>query len=232
MLYGEGWEMPTPLEPHKAANYKNYWQLTNLAFFNDLFRDGFKGSPLKLTKGYVLGEKIDKELFIHLIKGSCQDEFRFLAPTQSINFVECHDNYTFFDQMKILCKDFSPEEQLDRVRLALSLVVFSQGIPFIHAGEEFLRTKQGVKTRTADDKINGLIGTTSIRRIDPILKRYDCPSKGICALSMTEREQAEKHIKLTKRNQPMRFVSIDFGNRRTAGYRLQFLRKYSILPRW
>lgn len=201
MLYGEGWEMPTPLEPHKAANYKNYWQLTNLAFFNDLFRDGFKGSPLKLTKGYVLGEKIDKELFIHLIKGSCQDEFRFLAPTQSINFVECHDNYTFFDQMKILCKDFSPEEQLDRVRLALSLVVFSQGIPFIHAGEEFLRTKQGVENSyRSDDKINGLDWdrqqafdelTQSLSDMIALRKEY-------ALFRMTEREQAEKHIKFDK----------------------------------
>lgn len=214
MLYGEGWDMPTTLEPHKAANYHNYWQLKNIAFFNDLFRDGLKGSPLKITKGYALGEKIEKELFIHLIKGSCQDEFRFLAPNQSLNFVECHDNYTFYDQMKILCKNFSPKEQIDYVRLSLGLVVFSQGIPFIHAGEEFLRTKQGVENSyKSSDEINALDWsrqkeydelTESLSDMIALRKEYSL-------FRMSERERVEKRIKFDKRgaNQCLSFRLID-----------------------
>ena len=96
---------------------------------------------------------------------------------------------------------FSPEEQLDRVRLALSLVVFSQGIPFIHAGEEFLRTKQGVENSyRSDDKINGLDWdrqqafdelTQSLSDMIALRKEY-------ALFRMTEREQAEKHIKFDK----------------------------------
>ncbi len=65
-------------------------------------------------------------------------------PAQSVNYVESHDNHTLWDKMKACLKE--DEETLkSRHRLATSIVLLSQGIPFIHAGQEFFRTKKGIE---------------------------------------------------------------------------------------
>ena len=116
--------------------------------------------------------------------------------------------------MKILCKNFSPKEQIDYVRLSLGLVVFSQGIPFIHAGEEFLRTKQGVENSyKSSDEINALDWsrqkeydelTESLSDMIALRKEYSL-------FRMSERERVEKRIKFDKRgaNQCLSFRLID-----------------------
>ena len=64
------------------------------------------------------------------------------APQESINYVEAHDNETLFDisQYK-LPRSASPADRVRVQNLASSIVVLSQGIPFIHAGQEMLRSK-------------------------------------------------------------------------------------------
>jgi pullulanase len=49
----------------------------------------------------------------------------------------------------------SEEVMKDYAKLALSMVLISQGVPFIHAGQEFFRTKQGVENSyKSPDEIN------------------------------------------------------------------------------
>ena len=63
-------------------------------------------------------------------------------PQESINYVAAHDNETLFDGIQI--KANSTTSLADRVRLqnfSTSLVMFAQGVPFIHAGQEILRSK-------------------------------------------------------------------------------------------
>ena len=72
---------------------------------------------------------------------------------QSVNYTECHDNYTVYDKtLKIV------EEEVHRrkiCKLALALTVLSRGIPFIHSGQEFLRTKKGIdNSYNSGDQIN------------------------------------------------------------------------------
>ena len=63
-------------------------------------------------------------------------------PQENIVYVSAHDNQTLFDAIQAKAP---PEATLaDRVRmnnLALSLVMFSQGVPFFHAGDDLLRSK-------------------------------------------------------------------------------------------
>ena len=65
-----------------------------------------------------------------------------LDPADTINYVSKHDNQTLWDNSQYrLAFDVSTE---DRVRMhvqSLSFALFAQGIPFIHMGSEFMRSK-------------------------------------------------------------------------------------------
>ena len=154
MVYGEGWNMMNPLPDEKRAHMYNHHKLPHYAFFNDRFRDYIRGGQWNKTQGFALGNERSIFDLNHLIMGSCIDYYKFDEPTRSINYVECHDNYTFFDY----CKYYSSmDEKLikNSAKLALEIVLISEGIPFIHAGQEFFRTKMGIENSyNSSDKIN------------------------------------------------------------------------------
>lgn len=140
MLYGEGWNMPNTLPEQKRPHMNNHYLLQGYAFFNDKYRDYLKGSQWHKTIGYTLGSQNADEVY-NLLTGSCVNNYKFANPNQTINYVECHDNYTFFDFAKVNCPNLSNQQIKNAAKLALGIILVSQGIPFIHAGQEFLRTK-------------------------------------------------------------------------------------------
>jgi pullulanase/glycogen debranching enzyme len=65
-------------------------------------------------------------------------------PQEIINYVEAHDNDTLFDALQVKLPVSSEMKERVRVQnLGMSLLAFSQGIPFFHAGVEMLRSKSG-----------------------------------------------------------------------------------------
>ena len=63
-------------------------------------------------------------------------------PQENIVYVSAHDNQTLFDAVQ--AKAPADATLADRIRmnnLALSFVMFSQGVPFFHAGDDILRSK-------------------------------------------------------------------------------------------
>jgi len=73
-------------------------------------------------------------------------------PQESINYVSAHDNYALWDQIAAKAPFRTPdrqpatasaEERMQMQVLALSLPLLGQGIPFLHAGSELLRSKSG-----------------------------------------------------------------------------------------
>ncbi|MCL2560351.1 MAG: type I pullulanase [Turicibacter sp.] len=162
LLYGEGWNIPVELPEHKRATLHNAHHMPRISHFNDTFRDVIKGSTFDhLERGLVLGNTglIDKGK--HLLAGSSGrvvgEGFKFFKPVQSVNYVECHDNHTFWDRAKISNADESDDILRRRQLLATAMVVFAQGIPFIHGGQEFFRTKFGVENSYRDsDEINAI----------------------------------------------------------------------------
>jgi pullulanase len=60
-----------------------------------------------------------------------------------VNYVECHDNHTMWDKLLSCLPDMDELLHIKYHRLATGLVVLSQGIPFLHSGQEFFRTKRG-----------------------------------------------------------------------------------------
>ena len=63
-------------------------------------------------------------------------------PTKSVNYVTCHDNYTLYDRLKA-AGETNNQIIKKQAMLANACVFTSQGITFMLAGEEMLRTKGG-----------------------------------------------------------------------------------------
>ena len=166
MMYGEGWNMDNPLPIDLRATMINHYKIPNYAFFNDRFREQIRGSQFDKIKGFVFDNDNDVFDAYHLALGSCLSYFKFNEPTQTINYVECHDNYTFFDYgtTSLMADEY---QVIDAARVAMSIILVSEGVPFIHAGEEFFRTKQGVENSY---KSRGLINKFSYSRRDKYIQ--------------------------------------------------------------
>ncbi len=154
MVYGEGWNMPNTIPDSYRPHSYNHYKMPHFAFFNDTYRDFMKGNQWTESAGYVF-EKTNMNFDLyHLVGGSCLNQYKFQNPNQTVNYVECHDNYTLFDFATKKLK-LTEKEAIDGGRLALQIIAVSMGIVFIHAGEEFYRTKKGVENSyNANDKIN------------------------------------------------------------------------------
>ncbi len=63
-------------------------------------------------------------------------------PTECINFVSVHDDYTLYDKIAMAAPaHWSAAERSRAQSLALAIVLLGQGVPFLHAGSELLRSK-------------------------------------------------------------------------------------------
>lgn len=171
LLYGEGWTAgSSPLPDSVRALKKNVSKLEKIAVFSDDIRDGIKGSVFEHEdKGFVSGKPGAEESVKFGIVASCphpQVDYTKVnyskspyarQPFQTVTYAECHDNHTLWDKLAISAKDATEEQQKQMHKLALSIVLTSQGIPFLHAGTEFLRSKKGVENSyESPDSINAI----------------------------------------------------------------------------
>ncbi|CAG9608944.1 type I pullulanase [Pseudoneobacillus rhizosphaerae] len=162
LLIGEGWELNTPLLAEKKATIKNQAQLPRIAQFNDQFRDVIKGSTFSLSvKGYAMGGNGNLAQTKMVIAGSIslneKEKGIFLEPGQSVNYLESHDNHTMWDKFNKIVNGDSEEVLRKYHRLATTILLLSQGIPFLHSGQEFFRTKSGIgNSYNSPDGINQL----------------------------------------------------------------------------
>ena len=156
MFYGEGWNMPTILDDDKKSMISNHLKLHKIGFFNDRFRNimrGPNGAENMFQKGYLCGNTyLTHDAALSML--GCD----YLSdPWRSINYVECHDNETFWDKLKV-SNNMDPRDSLyKRQDLTNAAVLLSLGVPFIHSGQEFCRTKFGEhNTYNRPDTINQL----------------------------------------------------------------------------
>lgn len=141
ILYGEGWTLNTKLtkENISLATQKNINQLNNIAMFSDDLRDAIKGSVFeKEEKGFISG---NKEYVEDIKRGILGVPVWSDSPLKVINYTSCHDNYTLFDKIYMCNHNISFIERVKQNKLAIGIVMLSQGTPLIHAGEEILRSK-------------------------------------------------------------------------------------------
>ncbi len=181
LIYGEGWTAgSSPLPDSLRALKKNAYKLDKIAVFSDDIRDGIKGSVFDHEeKGFASGKPGLEESIKFGIVAACkhpQVDYSKVnyskapyakEPFQTIAYADCHDNHVLWDKLKISAKDASEAERKEMHKLALSIVLTSQGIPFLHAGTEFLRSKKGVENSfESPDSINAIDWNLKSKNID------------------------------------------------------------------
>lgn len=151
ILYGEGWTGgDSPLEDSKRAMKLHARHIPDIAFFSDDFRDTIKGNNFEnRSKGYVNGATGNEEYVKEVMCGRIPhpqipnlDTFAWtLSPCQTVNYVEAHDNLTLWDKLSYTNPTDSLDTRKRMDKMAAAAVMLAQGIPFIQAGQEFLRSK-------------------------------------------------------------------------------------------
>ena len=149
-LLGEGWHLNTNLPEDKKTVPENKSQVPGVHFFNDRLRDALKGDTFKMEiGGYVHGSGEYSHELREVFIGNMEP----FDPSMSINYVEAHDNHTLFDRLN--GDDWHPIVIERQHQMATALGILAFGTPFIHAGQEFMRTKDGHENSyNAMDDIN------------------------------------------------------------------------------
>src|SRR5690554_3852031 len=174
MLYGEGWNMDNALDNNFRSNMNNNKLFQNYGNFNDQYRNIIRGEQYnKNERGYISGINIIIKKVPNLLKGS-KNIFNNIK--QSINYVECHDNYTLYDQM--ILGGVDKKEIKIYQDFANHVIAISKGIAFYHAGQELYRTKDLINdSYNKPDSINSIKwkipnSINKFREIIKIRKKY------------------------------------------------------------
>ncbi|MBO7252063.1 MAG: type I pullulanase [Oscillospiraceae bacterium] len=145
IFYGEGWHMNTAVTKlgYPLAVQSNSSMMPGFSFFSDTIRDLLRGSVFCNTHpGFVTGAVCAKDQLEACFMGV---PHWAAEPYQSVNYVSCHDNNTLFDRITLGAPEASFETRAKMNELAAAFCILSQGVPFMQAGEELLRTKPGKK---------------------------------------------------------------------------------------
>ncbi len=204
IFYGEGWTMSTQLtkEGYTMTTQPNSTEVPGFAFFSDTIRDSLRGPVSQNNEnGYLAGKGGHTSTIRDCFMGKaswCK------SPTQTVNYASCHDNMTLYDRLTQSCPDNTVEERIRMNNLAAAIYMTSQGIPFVHAGEEMLRSKPmwnggfDHNSYKSSDKVNSLKWDNLN---DPVYQDVVDYYAGLIAfrkahpaLRMTDAAEVEAHI--------------------------------------
>ncbi|PEK62981.1 type I pullulanase [Bacillus wiedmannii] len=201
ILHGEGWDLNTPLAAELKANQKNAEKMKGIAHFNDNIRDGLKGSVFEEKEnGFVNGkENMEDRIKKGITAGIDYDtnSSTYKDPEQVLTYVEAHDNHTLWDKFELTNPGDSEEVRKQMHKLSSSILLTSQGIPFLHAGQEFMRTKYGDhNSYKSPDSINQMdwLRRAAFNNEVDYMKGLIELRKKYTAFRMTSAEQIKKYI--------------------------------------
>ncbi|MED3126144.1 type I pullulanase [Bacillus wiedmannii] len=201
ILHGEGWDLNTPLAAELKANQKNAEKMKGIAHFNDNIRDGLKGSVFEEKEnGFVNGkENMEDRIKKGITAGIDYDinSSTYQDPEQVLTYVEAHDNHTLWDKLELTNPGDSEEVRKQMHKLSSSILLTSQGIPFLHAGQEFMRTKYGDhNSYKSPDSINQMdwLRRAAFNNEVDYMKGLIELRKKYTAFRMTTAEQIKTHV--------------------------------------
>lgn len=201
ILHGEGWDLNTPLAAELKANQKNAEKMKVIAHFNDNIRDGLKGSVFEEKEnGFINGkENMEDRIKKGITAGIDYDtnSSTYQDPEQVLTYVEAHDNHTLWDKLELTNPGDSDEVRTQMHKLSSSILLTSQGIPFLHAGQEFMRTKYGdhnsYKSPDSINQMDWLRRATFNNEVDYMKGLIELRKK-YSAFRMTSAEQIKTHV--------------------------------------
>ena len=208
IFYGEGWTMTTVVtkEGYTMTTQKNSTETPEFAFFSDNIRDMLKGSVFSDSdQGYVsgaLGQTLALQDCFLGMPSWCK------SPSQSINYASCHDNLSLFDKLTLSTPDATVEDRIRMNNLAAAIYMTSQGVPFMQAGEEMLRSKPTEdgsfdhNSYASSDAVNSLkwdnLNDETYQDVYEYYKGLIAFRKAHSALRMTTAEEVEANITIVK----------------------------------
>ena len=213
LVYGEGWtagDSPLPYEDRALKRFT--YKLDGVAAFSDNIRDGLKGHVFTADdRGFASGKPGLKETIKFGIVASTEhpqvdyeavqwlDEPKAWAatPTQTMTYVSCHDNHTLWDRLLNSQPEASEADRIRMQKLAATIVLTSQGISFLHAGMEMLRTKYGVENSfESPDSINQIDWARKAQYAEVVdyFKGLITLRKNHSAFRMTTTEMVQEHL--------------------------------------
>ena len=168
IIYGEGWNMGATVNGSPQANQTNISKIIptgdaigSIAVFNDVIRDGLKGSVfLKDGRGYIngapTGENLSSVVF-GINGGGTTGKYWRVDGAMVVNYMSAHDNNTLWDKLALSNADASLDERVKMNKLGAAIIMISKGTPFFQAGEEMLRTKGGDENSyKSSDAVNNI----------------------------------------------------------------------------
>ena len=205
VFYGEGWTLGTEVtkDGYMMTTQNNSTQVPGFAFFSDTIRDGLRGSVFNTgERGYVSGasklESVIEACFVGKAGIWCT------TPAQAINYASCHDNNTLYDRLQLSNPDASQEDLIKMNNLSAAIYLTAQGIPFVHAGEEMLRTKVNPDGSFNENSYNSTDEVNNIKwetLEDPVYADVADYYKGLISfrkahpvLRLTNAEDVEKYV--------------------------------------
>lgn len=220
IFYAEGWHMDTqPVRPGtELAVQDNSSKMPGFSFFNDTLRDLLRGSIFdSRAPGFVSGAICDKGQL-----NACFMGMPFWAgqPEQCVNYVSCHDNNTLFDRLAIISPEAPFETRVRQNCLAAAFVFLSQGVTFLQAGEEMLRSKPKGRGRFDENSYRSPDRVNALRWNDLDKPEYQAVFqyyRGLLAF-----RKAHEGLRQTKREAVCQTVSpVEVENPRAVAYRVE-----------
>ncbi len=157
LIYGEPWGAGT------TRIFKGDQKGKGYGVFNDEIRDAIRGSVFEIEKkGFVMAQPgTERRLSVSLLGSPSHLGGFTLKPEETINYSECHDNHTLWDKNYLAAqkdqRNWTEEELRKAQKLAGVITILSLGIPFLHLGQDFCRTKKfNPNSYNAPIDINGI----------------------------------------------------------------------------
>lgn len=219
-VYGEGWTAgDSPLPQAQQALKKHTHRIPGVAAFSDDMRDAIKGHVFTLDQpGFASGQEgLKASVQFGVVAATSHEQVDYAAvnysdsawassPEQTIIYASCHDNHTLWDRLALSRADATEDERADMHRLALAMVLTAQGVPFLHAGTEFLRTKDGEENSFASsDAINQIDWSRKTRYLPTVtyVKDLIALRKNHPAFRLPTTKAIQEHLSFLKHDHPL-----------------------------
>ena len=151
IIYGEGWDMGKTIDGSARATQKEISKIQpvdgaigGIAVFNDVIRDGLKGSVfIDDSQGYISGDgsKSFPAVLFGIRGGRGNEDGWNVENAMVVNYMSAHDNNTLWDKLAMSNPDDSAEVRAAMNRIGATMLMISKGAVFFQAGEEMLRSK-------------------------------------------------------------------------------------------
>ena len=172
--------MPTACDEGTVMAHQGNLKLLDnrIGAFDDTIRDAIKGSTGGTDKAFVQEASRKSDLRIGIAGQSDRTSGWANVPSQCVTYPSCHDNLCLYDKLvdSVYGRGSEYRKRYEDLvamnKLSAAIVMTSQGIPFMLAGEEFARSKDGDENSYASSREENMLDWNNINDFSDIVEYY------------------------------------------------------------